>query len=427
MLITEKYLKALLEKYKSFITGTVSITNNNAKILASTNESREGELSTTAGYILNLKRSSIIDNSELMGRFENEQDQIVTYGVPLFLENKLWGTIIIKDAYKKVTSIGAILKAAVESALEFELFNHSIVNSQNQQISLVYSLLEDRPDVNSIISSMNKLEIVPYLYRTVIVIELEYIQNKYFNINLNLGYQPSIEKSNQQLLNLVRSNPYLNSQDLYTIYEEKNIVIIKSFNPSSDISKVYLAIDKICKSIADSLSTLNTYKFRIAYGNLYSSVEDIHKSYHEAQNIINIVSKKNDSFGFFVLDDILFDNVCQSLPTQLVNKIIEPVLAKLTKKNGVVQTELLDCADLLVENSMNISHASQQGYLHRNTITARMKKLKALTGLDPYTSFKDAFMVKMLATYVRMNQASGSASSVENINDKEEAADGTDN
>lgn len=401
MSIKSTYFRKLLEKYKPSLNGMIHITDVHAKILASTDELRVGTVSDTAQYILSLKRQSIIDNADPQSIFNSGQNPTVVYGTPLFLNGELWGAIIIKEQQDKVHSIGLTIKAAVEAALEYESYSESIQKEENRFSDLACMLLEESADVKRCTSIMNNLEIDPTLDRSVICIELDYIQNKYFNINLNLGYQASIEKLNQQVFNTVKANRYLNSQDLCLLYDDNQIIVIKSFNPIDDTPKIYLALDKICADILQSLAAFHTCTFKMAYGNLYCSIGDVRKSYHEAKEIIAIGSKKKTSSGLFALNDLLFDNICHNLSPQIVNKIMKPAIKNLTKKNGELHHELLECAELFVDNCFNITLTSQNGCIHRNTIKSRLEKLKALTGLDPMNDFKDAFMIKMIASYIK--------------------------
>jgi carbohydrate diacid regulator len=81
--------------------------------------------------------------------------------------------------------------------------------------------------------------------------------------------------------------------------------------------------------------------------------------------------------------------------------MIEPAITKLRKKNGTLPAELVSCAEAFVDNCMNFSQTAKNHRIHRNTIMSRLEKLKILTGLDPVNSFRDAFIIKMIATYIR--------------------------
>ena len=53
---------------------------------------------------------------------------------------------------------------------------------------------------------------------------------------------------------------------------------------------------------------------------------------------------------------------------------------------------------------MNVTETALKTGLHRNTINARLEKLYQMTGLKPSKSFRDAFIIKETAVYLRQNQ-----------------------
>ena len=57
--------------------------------------------------------------------------------------------------------------------------------------------------------------------------------------------------------------------------------------------------------------------------------------------------------------------------------------------------ELLNTADIFLKNNLNISKASKQSYMHRNTLLYRLDKIKKLTGLNLKT-FEDATIYENL-------------------------------
>lgn len=52
---------------------------------------------------------------------------------------------------------------------------------------------------------------------------------------------------------------------------------------------------------------------------------------------------------------------------------------------------------------MNVTETAERTGLHRNTINSRLEKLHQMTGLRPSKSFKDAFIIKETAVYIRQN------------------------
>jgi len=277
------------------------------------------------------------------------------------------------------------------------------LSNDNQREHLARLLLLSQGDHNKYISMMNKLELDSELLRAVICVKLKFYKTSYFNINLSLGYQSSMEAILEEAVKIVNQSHHLNNQDLAFAYDDGYIVIIKSFLPSQDYARIYLALDKICEDLYAALEELKAFEHSMAYGNLHSNVTTLHKSFEEAKETIKIGEKTDATKRLYVLEDILFDNVYHHLNPQIVNKLINPTLEKLKKKDGTVRIELITCAEVFVDTCMNIAATSKISFLHRNTITTRMEKLKELTGLDPSCRFKDAFLIKILAVYLRQS------------------------
>lgn len=248
---------------------------------------------------------------------------------------------------------------------------------------------------------MTNLEMDPHLLRAVICIKLDYFQTSYFNINLDLGYQSSAEQIRNEAIQRISTNKYFNSQDITLGLDKNTIVVIKSFIPVNDYSRIYLSLDKICEEIEKALDSFTALSFCIAYGNLYYGITELNKSYREASEIISIGQRNKSDEHLYILENLLFENVCHFLHPQIINKILYPVMNKLMRKDGTVMSELIDCAEVYVDNCMNFTATSEITHLHRNTISSRLEKLKSLTGLSPAESFQDAFIVKMLAVYIR--------------------------
>ena len=395
-MVNADFLDLLLKKYASNC--TMHITDNHTRILASTDSSRVGMNSRTAQYIAQIMRPAVIESDE-----DSEAGQVI-YGTPVFLLGGELHGIVVVHGQSAAVQQGTAARVALESAMEYEQYSRSLSNT-DERGRIAQLMLSDKVDEEELISLMNRQEIDPALLRSVICISLQFHKNSYFNINLSLGYQSSIEVVRKDVADRLATNRYLNTQDLVFVYDRNTIVVIKSFIATSDYSRIYLSLDKICQEFDKDLSTFSAFSYNIAYGNLYSGVVDLKKSFEEAGEIISIGQKTGSNERLFILENILFDNIYHYLHPQILNKLLVPNMKKLEKKDGEIRTELLDCAEAFVGNCMNISATSEKSFLHRNTIRLRLERLRDLTGLDPAKNLRDAFIIKMLAIHLR--QSSG--------------------
>ena len=402
MILNTDFLSQVLTKYASPEARTY-ITDDSARIFASTDVSRIGTSSTTAQFILRTGRTAIIEHED-GGEAESNKQNLVTYGIILEFDQEVFGVIVSSGLHSVVVPLGALIKASLETAVAYQHYSQTLLHNSDERTLIANALLDERVNQQKVTDMMNRIEMDAALLRSVICISLKHHQPSYFNINLNLGYQSSVERINEEILKRISASRFFNTQDLMLVFDRNTIIIIKSFIQNSDISRAYLSLDKICEDIESILSSFTSFSFHIAYGNLYRGVLDVRKSFLEATEIINIGIKTHPTESVYALNNLMFDNVCHYLQPQIVNKIILPAIAKLTREDKNIQTEIIDCAEAFVDNCMNISQTSSNLFLHRNTTHTRLEKLKEKTGLDPANNFADAFVVKMLATYIKLNE-----------------------
>jgi len=396
MLLNSEFLEFLIVKYvnKGLV---IHITDEEARVLVSTDPKRPGTVSSTAQYILQVMHPASIEiPGQQPGRGE-------AYGTPVYFSKELCGSVVVHGPAETASKQGELVRVSIESALEYALYTQNRDSPEDPVVSLAQLLLSDKPAMEKLLSMMNKQELDPALLRTVICISLKFHQTSYFNINLNLGYQSGIERIRTEVIKRLKANRFLNSQDIVYLYNGNTIVIIKSFIPTSDHARIYLSLDRICQDMEKTLEEFSAFSFGIAYGNISYGVSELKKNLNEAMEIINIGQRTRPSDHLYILEYILFDNVCHYLYPQIIRKMIEPAIAKLGKKDGSLPGELISCAESFVDNCMSLAKTAKNHRTHRNTISARFEKLKMLTGLDPANSFRDAFVIKMLSTYVRQN------------------------
>lgn len=308
----------------------------------------------------------------------------------------------------RAEQIGSAIQTALEAALEYEVYSRQAVSGQDALQQIARMMLDCSTDRETLLSLMNRHELDPELLRTVICIRLNHHKTSYFNINLSLGYQASFEQLREEVVRRLRRSRPLNAQDLIYAPDRNTLLVIKVFLPSSDLSKLYLALDVVCRNLAATLRSFTAFSLSIAYGNLYSGVDNLYDSWREAAETLAVGFQSGQNTDLYSLESLLFESVCRHLQPQVINKMLEPALQKLRRRDGTLPMELILCCEAFADSCMSLSETSARTQLHRNTIRARLEKLNILTGLDPAANFKDAFLVKMLAVYTRQRRGAAS-------------------
>ncbi len=393
MIMDVGFLQRILDKL-SDPSCSIHITDEDGRVLVSSLTHRIGTQSKTALYVIQIGRPSLIDPQTADG-----VDR--TYCAPVFADDLLQGCVVVKGPSASVVMIGNMVRYSIETALEYEIHTQEEQIGDDKQSVLAKMLLQPNVNQEKVLSLMNQLEFDPTLLRCVICIDLIFHQTKYFSINLNLGYQSAIEQIREDIVRKIRTNQYLNSQDMVLLHSKESVVIIKSFVPVKDLSRIYLSLDVICRSLGETLDDITALSYHMAYGNLQFGVSSVYKSLSEAKDTLTIGCNSRKKEPLYNVESILFEHICYHLQPQISNKLIEPALKKLQAYDEQGFLDILTCAEAYVDTNLTITATAELLQVHRNTVTTRLEKLKHLTNLDPVARFQDAFLVKLLAIYRR--------------------------
>ena len=178
---------------------------------------------------------------------------------------------------------------------------------------------------------------------------------------------------------------------------EQDIVLVKEVKPNTDIKE----IEKIAKSIADTLNSEFYVKVSIGIGTVVDNIKDLARSYKEAQVAYEVGKVFDTEKNINSYENLGIGRLIYQLPTTLCEMFLQEVF-----KNGsldALDRETLMTIQCFFENNLNVSETSRKLFVHRNTLVYRLEKIRKLTGLDlrefdHAITFKVALMVKRYLT-----------------------------
>ena len=174
---------------------------------------------------------------------------------------------------------------------------------------------------------------------------------------------------------------------------EQDIVLVKEMKSFSEPKEV----EKIAKSISDTLSSEFFAKVSIGVGTLVDNIKDLARSFKEAQVALEVGKVFDTDKNIVSYENIGIGRLIYQLPTTLCEMFLQEVF----KKGSVdsLDREALTTIQAFFENNLNVSETSRKLFVHRNTLVYRLEKIRKLTGLDlreyeHAITFKVALMVK---------------------------------
>ena len=178
---------------------------------------------------------------------------------------------------------------------------------------------------------------------------------------------------------------------------EHDIVLVKEIKPNYDMRE----IEKIAKTIADTLSSEFYAKVTIGIGTAVDSIKDLARSFKEAQVAIEVGKVFDTEKNIISYENLGIGRLIYQLPTTLCEMFLQEVFKKGSLES--LDRETLMTIQCFFENNLNVSETSRKLFVHRNTLVYRLEKIRKLTGLDlrefeHAITFKVALMVKKYLT-----------------------------
>ena len=152
-------------------------------------------------------------------------------------------------------------------------------------------------------------------------------------------------------------------------------------------------LDSVARKLSDMLDKLFKMTVSIGIGNKANNLEEYSKSYREACLVLKITNKIVETPGIYYWDDIGINIILEYLPTN-----ISELIAKTIR---VLDDNLKETVKMFFDCNLSVNRAANKLFVHRNTLTYRLDRVKSLTGLDP-RNFYDAmylYLAIMLEKY----------------------------
>ena len=195
-------------------------------------------------------------------------------------------------------------------------------------------------------------------------------------------------KKDSTVLETVKNLFVTKTRDFVTEIDEKSIILIKDCRDM----KTEEDIKTLASMIIDNMHAEAMVKVRVGYGNRVYNLQDITKSYQEANMALEVgrifyAEKEIISYSLLGIGRLIYQ-----LPMSLCEMFIKEVFADGIP--DVFDEETMITIQKFFENNLNISETARQLYVHRNTLVYRLERLEKIIGLD-IRKFEDALTFKI--------------------------------
>ena len=178
------------------------------------------------------------------------------------------------------------------------------------------------------------------------------------------------------------------SKDFVVSINETDIALVKEVKSNIESKD----LEKLARSIADSLSTELYVHSVIGIGTTVAGIKELARSFKEAQISLEVGKVFDNEKTIVSYDSLGIARLIYQLPTTLCELFLREVF-----KRGSIESldqETLFTIQKFFENNLNVSETSRKLFVHRNTLVYRLEKIKKITGLD-LREFDDAIVFKV--------------------------------
>jgi sugar diacid utilization regulator len=197
---------------------------------------------------------------------------------------------------------------------------------------------------------------------------------------------------------------YLLEQNLYSIFndtapmEENDHLIPLGYDTTALVKDTSFRseeeIAEYTAAVIDTMVSEGYTDLQAGIGTEAESVYELHRSYDEAWSALMTGAKFHGNKNLFRYSEQKLERIINLIPREERKKILEDFYSG--GGSEAFSDEMMETVRVFFEHDLNITSASKELFIHRNTLNYRLDKIKRDTGLDLRT-FQDAIIFRLIS------------------------------
>jgi sugar diacid utilization regulator len=158
---------------------------------------------------------------------------------------------------------------------------------------------------------------------------------------------------------------------------EKNIVLLINYQEAKAVIKNDI------KEIKEELTNkIEKFYFNIGAGSFIKDVEQIAESYQQASYVIDFLKATERKNVIYYYNQLGIMRLLWQINQEELKEFTTEYLAKLIEYDKGNSTEWLDTLGVYLEEGGSIQQAAKRLFIHPNTMSYRVKRIKEILGID---------------------------------------------
>ncbi len=376
-MIRRSMARSLLERFTEHLDYNINIMDEDGIIIASTDPTRIDSFHEAAFNIIHGK-----EDVEIIYPGDSLPSGVKPgINLPIIYQQKVLGVIGVTGHPDEIKSLAYSVKTAVETMLEYELYKEKILRRQDKKNLLLSMLIyEENMEIAKIKNLASQLGYRDDLLRIPLILRFS------GNVDLNT------------FIPIIKNTHFHAQQDMTFVTADYNLLIFKildGFEPMK-LSNSKFIVTEYIEGLRNALKQKGYHpSFSCFSGSIQQDFDLFRASYQHAQWLMNYYSGSFEGVHFFS------DHIPTFLQSRIPFKDFSNIFTVYEKRqNFILNDKIMDTVEALFRCNMSIIETAKELGIHRNTVYARLDKIKELIGIDPLQSIEDRdFMYSFLAFY----------------------------
>lgn len=371
----------------------VLVTDEKGVIIGCNEEKRIGEFHPPSIRVMQENRPMATSTVDA----ENYLNVLPGYTLPIQLFDNVLGSVSIAGLPEEVARYGLLVQKQAEIMLREQAFLESNLLRERALRDLIENVASYDPrngNEEFIMMQAKELGFNLSRCRAAIVIEMRKWSNEV------------AESAFQRMLRETKTS-FSNPRNVICPQENYRVTVLLSPSSDKDPNKIYEAAETLSKDFLDSVKGKGIHA-DVSIGFPAFDLQGLTRSLISARNSLRL-AKQLGVKGMIRSEKFTGESLLDSLPAVSRENYVSMTLKGLDSRNDyeeMKETFLAWC-----ESPFASGNVADKLSMHRNSLQYRLKKIRSLTGKDPW-NFKDAF--ELWAAFMISDISKGSATDKRN-------------
>ena len=396
MIISSQVAQSIVDEMSRVTDFNINFMNEEGKIIASVDDSRIGDFHEGARNVIASKAKVIISEDT---KLEGAKNGI---NLPVFLHNQVVGVIGVTGEPSSVGHIAEIIQKMTEVLVKEAYLEEQIeLESRAKQSYIEEWITGDWEDDKLFASRGWIMGINIHLPRVAVILDLtgfnDWIYQKLKSHHANVKGELEVQRARRDILSVIQDHFPEKSEHVIVPSGSTKYTLLLATDEELPLHKRKEKINYRLNKIQSAIKNNHHFNSIAGIGRMYTSPREMKKSAEEAALALrraDFMEKRLFYYDQLGLESFIY-HLDKEIRNDFVERILQPEL--FPKKQQYLET-----LDVFFRENGSITKASQELYIHKNTLQYRLNKIHEILGYDP-RKLSDAVLLKVALAFLQAN------------------------